>query len=186
MNDFELYFRLGLEHILNVGAIDHILFLTALIMVFKITEWRKLFWLVTLFTIAHTTSLMLSVFGVLKIDGELIEKLILITILITALSNIWIKNPKNLHQTHYYFSFFFGLIHGLGFAKDFKMMLTGQSEKIYPLLSFALGIELAQILLGLIILLFFWLLINMLKYSKREVILLFSGLIMGYTLALLA
>ncbi len=185
MNDFQLYFRLGLEHILNIGAIDHILFLTALIMVFKITEWRKLFWLVSLFTIAHTTSLMLSVYGVLKIDGALIEKLILVTILITALSNIWVKNPKNLHQLHYYFSFFFGLIHGLGFAKDFKMMIAGQGKKLFSLLSFALGIEVAQIFLGLLILLFFGLLINTLKYSKREVVLLFSGLIIGYTLALL-
>ncbi len=185
MNEFQLYFELGLEHILNWSSIDHILFLTALIMVFSLKDWRKLLTLVTLFTIAHTTSLILSVYGVLKIPNQLIETLILITILITALSNVIFRNEKILAQIHYYFSFLFGLIHGLGFASDFKMMIAGQSHKLFPLLAFALGIETAQIILGIIILLFLGLLPKFTRLSHREWQLILSGAIIGYVVALL-
>lgn len=185
MNDFQLYFKLGLHHILNWSSIDHILFLLALILVFTFKDWRKLLYLVTFFTIAHTTSLLLSVYGVIQVDENLIETLILWTILITALSNIVITNRKTLTQVHYYFSFLFGLIHGLGFAKDFKMIITGQSEKLLPLLEFALGIETAQIILGIIILLVLTILSAIWLKKSRDLYILVSGMIMGYVLALL-
>jgi hypothetical protein len=184
MNDFQLYFKLGLDHILSLSSIDHILFLMALIMVFSYKNWRKLLWLISLFTIAHTSSLLLSVYGFAKLDGQLIEKLILATILITALSNIIIKNDKILHKTHLYFSFLFGLVHGLGFAKDFKMMSVGQANKLLALLSFALGIETAQIALGVLILLAIAILSKVFNLSKREMILLVSGAVLGFVLAL--
>ncbi len=185
MNDFQLYFKLGLSHIISWSSIDHILFLMALIIVFSLKDWRKLLYLVSLFTIAHTTSLLLSVYGVLHVNEALIETLILWTILITALSNILLKNPASLTQVHYYFSFIFGLIHGLGFAADFKMMIAGQSSKLFPLLSFALGIEVAQIILGLIILILMTVLLKIWIKNNRELYILVSGIIVGYVLALL-
>ena len=184
MNDFELYFRLGLNHILSWSSIDHILFLLALIMVFNFKDWRKLLPLVSLFTIAHTTSLLLSVYGYVQIDANLIETLILWTILITALSNILWKNHQVLTRIHYYFSFFFGLIHGLGFASDFKMMIAGQSQKFLPSLEFALGIETAQIIMGFFILIVLAVL-QKIWLNTRETYILISGLIIGYILALL-
>lgn len=186
MNDFELYFRLGLNHILSWSSIDHILFLLALIMVFGFKDWRKLLTLVSLFTVAHTTSLFLSVFGFVHVAVRLIETLILWTILITALSNILWQNPQSLTRIHYYFSFFFGLIHGLGFASDFKMMIAGQSHKILPLLEFALGIETAQIILGILILIVLAVLQKVWLKNTREAYILISGLIIGYVLALLS
>jgi len=185
MNDFELYFKLGLNHILSWSSVDHILFLMALIVVFSFKDWRKLLYLVSLFTLAHTTSLFLSVYGVLKVDENLIETLILWTILITALSNIVLKNQNFITRIHYYFSFIFGLIHGLGFASDFKMMIVGQSKKFFPLLEFALGIETAQIILGLIILIILALLHKLWLKNTRELYSIVSGIIIGYVLALL-
>jgi hypothetical protein len=185
MNDFQLYFRLGLDHILNWSSIDHILFLLALIIIFSLRDWRKLLYLVSLFTVAHTSSLLLSVYGVLQVDESLIETLILWTILITALSNIMINNPGKAVGFHYYFSFFFGLIHGLGFATDFKMMITGQSQKLFPLLSFAAGIETAQIILGTLILIIFMLFGKVLKINRKELYRLVSAVIIGYVLALI-
>ena len=185
MTDFELYFKLGLNHILSWSSIDHILFLLALIMVFSFKDWRKLVTLVSLFTIAHTTSLFLSVFGMVKVPENLIETLILYTILITALSNIVWTDHKLLTRVHYYFSFFFGLIHGLGFASDFKLMIAGQSHKILPLFEFALGIETAQIILGLIILTGLAILQKLWLKNVRESYVLISGIIVGYVLALL-
>ncbi len=185
MNDFQLYFKLGLNHILNIGSIDHILFLMALILVFSFKNWRTLFWLVSLFTIAHTGSLLLSVYGIIAVDELLIEKLVLLTIIITALSNIVFKNDKTLHKTHLYFSFFFGLVHGLGFAKDFKMLAVGQNSKLLSLFSFAIGIETAQIALGLIILTALFVITKFFRFNQREVNLLVSGGIIGFVLALL-
>jgi hypothetical protein len=77
------------------------------------------------------------------------------------------------------------LIHGLGFAKDFKMIITGQSEKLLPLLEFALGIETAQIILGIIILLVLTILSAIWLKKSRDLYILVSGMIMGYVLALL-
>jgi len=185
MNDFQLYFKLGLDHILSRSSVDHILFLWALILVFNLKDWRKLLNLVSLFTLAHTTSLLLSVYGVLHIDESLIDTLILWTILITALSNIIFKKEAVLTQIHYYFSFIFGLIHGLGFASDFKMMIAGQSAKFLPLLEFALGIETAQIILGLVILTLIGLLSRFWFKNKWELYVLVSGIIIGYVVALL-
>ncbi len=184
MNDFRLYFQLGLDHILSIGSIDHILFLMALILVFSFKNWRTLLWLVSLFTVAHTSSLLLSVYDVVKVDEALIERLILFTILITALSNIIFKNDRILHKTHLYFSFIFGLIHGLGFAKDFKMLAIGQTNKLLSLFSFAIGIETAQIALGIIILTILLAIIKLFGFNKREINLLVSGGIMGFVLAL--
>ncbi len=185
MNDFQLYFKLGLSHILSWSSIDHILFLWALIIVFSLKDWRKLLYLVSLFTVAHTTSLFLSVYGVLQVNEALIETLILWTILITALSNIIFQNQQTLTKIHYYFSFIFGLIHGLGFATDFKMMMAGQTSKLLPLLFFAAGIETAQIILGLGILIVTGLLVKIWLKNTRELYILASGIIIGYVLALL-
>jgi hypothetical protein len=185
MNDFQLYFRLGLNHIISWSSIDHILFLLALIIVFSLRDWRKLLYLVSLFTVAHTSSLILSVYGILQVDETLIETLILWTILITAFSNLAINNPRQVAGIHYYFSFFFGLIHGLGFATDFKMMITGQSQKLFPLLSFAAGIEIAQIILGSIILIVFLILNKIIKINQKELYRLISAVIIGYILAII-
>ena len=184
MSDFELYFKLGLNHIISWASTDHILFLLALIMVFHFKDWKKLLTLVSLFTIAHTTSLFLSVFGFIHVAENLIETLILWTIMITALSNILLTNQNLLTRVHYYFSFFFGLIHGLGFAADFKMMIAGQSQKIFPLLEFALGIETAQIILGILILIVLAVLQKLWLKNIREWYILISGIIIGYVLAL--
>ena len=185
MNDFQLYFKLGLQHILSWSSVDHILFLMALIVVFSLKDWRKLLTLVSLFTLAHTTSLILSVYGVLHVNEALIETLILWTILITALSNLLFSNHTTVTKVHYYFSFFFGLIHGLGFAADFKMMIAGQKAKLLPLLEFALGIETAQIILGIAILLLIAVLGRLWTKNNPELTVLVSGIIIGYVLALL-
>ena len=186
MNDLQLYIRLGFQHILSLSSWDHILFLWALVVVFRFKQWRKLLLLVTLFTIAHTTALLLSVYGVLQVDETLIEKLILGTILVTALTNIFITRRNFLNQIHYYFSFFFGLIHGLGFATDFKMIIAGQADKLLPLLEFATGIETAQIILGLFIISAGALLTGVLKIKEREYILSVSAVIAGYVLCRLS
>ncbi len=183
MNDFELYFKLGLNHILSFSSWDHILFLLALIIIFEIKEFKKILVVTGLFSLAHTTSLFLSAFNYIRIDENLIETLIVYTIIITSISNIFIKNRKIIHQTHYVFSLLFGLIHGLGFAKDFKLLIAGQSDVSFPLLEFTLGIEMAQIIVAFVILVFSFVCIKILGIPQKEYIKILSALVIGYSLA---
>ena len=72
MADFWFYTRLGFFHVLDPGGYDHVLFLMALALPFSFLQWKKVFWLATLFTVTHCISLALAAFGLVEIDaGEL-------------------------------------------------------------------------------------------------------------------
>ncbi len=88
MADFTLYFRLGISHISDLQGYDHILFIVALCAAFSFSEWKKVLILVTAFTIGHSLTLALSTLNILLVPGEIIEFLIPVTILLTALSNV--------------------------------------------------------------------------------------------------
>ena len=85
MDDFILYFKMGLTHVLDFSAYDHILFLIVLAVIFTNFQWRKVIWLVTLFTLGHSITLALSAYKILEVRMDLIEFLIPLTIFITGL-----------------------------------------------------------------------------------------------------
>lgn len=150
MQDFYFYIKLGLNHVLDFGAYDHILFLMALALPFTFRSWKKVVLLATLFTIAHCLSLFLSVYGIVVMDVALIEFLIPVTILGTALFNlIYIKSMVENRSLglHIFATIFFGLIHGFGFSNYFNMLMAEEEEKLGSLLGFATGIEIAQVLI---------------------------------------
>ncbi len=91
MEQVLFYFELGLTHVLDPQAYDHVLFLAALALPFQLKEFTKVVWLATAFTLAHCTSLALSVYKVIEIDSSIIEFLIPVTIVITAVFNILIE-----------------------------------------------------------------------------------------------
>ena len=178
MDDFMLYFKMGFNHVLDFSAYDHILFLIVLAVVFNFKQWRKVLWLVTLFTLGHSITLALSAFEIIKIKVAVIEFLIPLTILITGLVNIITiyKTAKGNENINLLFALFFGLIHGLGFSNYFKMMVGQEEDKLFPLVNFALGIEGAQIIIVLGIL-SIGVLILRIKKIKREYWILISSLI---------
>ena len=149
MNDFIFYFQQGLDHILDINGIDHMLFILAMVVFFDIKQWRRLLILVTAFTLGHSVTLALSSFNIVQIDSGLIELLIPITIIITCANNI-IKTRKE-QRTNYMFLYglvlFFGLIHGLAFSNFLKMSLFEGDSILLPLLGFNLGIEIGQLLI---------------------------------------
>lgn len=150
MNDFVFYIQQGFYHVLDINALDHVLFFIALSVVYTFKDWKKAFWLITSFTIAHSITFGLSVYGKISVGINLVEFLIPITILIPVLINIYHALNKSVikkDNTNVYFSFFFGLIHGLGFSNFFKMLLDEGDNKLLPLLNFSIGIELAQIVI---------------------------------------
>src|SRR5690606_17345582 len=122
MSQFQLYFKLGVQHILDINGFDHVLFVIVLCAVYLLRDWRKILILVTAFAIGHSITLALKTFGLVSINGGLVEFLIPITIAVTAFFNITKPRPSggNSVQANYFFALFFGLIHGLSFSNSLR------------------------------------------------------------------
>ncbi len=188
MQDFWFYIKLGLDHVLDFSAYDHILFLSALAIPFAFKSWKKVLLLATVFTITHCLSLGLSVYGVVAMDVGLIEFLIPLTILLTALFNLIYMKSADGHKTillHLIATAFFGLIHGFGFSNYFNMLMSGEEEKLSPLLGFATGIEISQLIIVLSILALAFLVQTIFKVKQTIFVVVGSILIVLVTIPML-
>ena len=187
MDEFILYFKMGLNHVLDFSAYDNILFLIVLAVVFNFNQWKKVLWLVTLFTIGHSVTLALSAYGILKVNMDMIEFLIPLTIFITGVVNVLTakKSSSGKENINLIFAVFFGLIHGLGFSNYFKMMIGKEEDKLFPLLEFALGIEAAQIIIVLGILIIGTILQNFFRVTRRDWILVCSSVVIGFAIQMM-
>jgi len=187
MNDFIFYFKMGLFHVLDIKAYDHILFLIVLAAVYQFKQWKKVLWLITLFTIGHSITLALSTYGVLNVNAKLVEFLIPLTIFITGLMNVLTAKKASVgkENQNLFFALFFGLVHGLGFSNYFKMMIGRSNDKLIPLLEFALGVEAAQIIIVLLILLTGSLLQSILGVNRRDWILVASSIVIGIAIQMM-
>lgn len=184
MEEFWLYFSLGREHIADLSGYDHILFVAALCLRYSYSDWKKLLILVTAFTIGHSITLALSVLNVFSLPGNWIEFLIPLTIIITALSNVWQKAPKPGQRFPfiYFLALFFGLIHGLGFSNYLKGLLGHNENIVFQLLAFNLGLELGQILIVAVLLILTFVALRLFRMNSREYVVLFSGAVFGIAL----
>ncbi|TFG79109.1 MAG: HupE/UreJ family protein [Flavobacteriales bacterium] len=188
MQDFWFYIQMGLHHVLDFNAYDHILFLAALAAPFSFEHWKPVLLLATVFTFAHCLSLTLSVFGLLVVDVDLIEFLIPVTIFLTAVFNLIYQYAEKKHKNlglHLIATAFFGLIHGFGFSNYFKMLMAEEEEKFTPLLGFATGIELSQLVIVLCVLFISYLLHFLFKVKQTSFVLIASILILLVTIPML-
>ena len=168
MSDFLFYLNLGWEHIISLDALDHQLFILVLVAVYFYKDWRKILLLVTAFTIGHSITLAFSVLDVFRLPSALVEILIPITIVLTALDNILLReNRQKLMQINYVLALFFGLIHGLGFANTARMAMAAEQTIAVPLLGFNIGLELGQITVVVLIMTLFFLLSKFLKLQQK-------------------
>ncbi|MFM2269334.1 MAG: hypothetical protein RL757_2775 [Bacteroidota bacterium] len=152
---FSVYFAMGRDHILTIEAYDHIAFLIAMCALYRFSEWKKILILVTAFTIGHSFTLAMAAYKVFTPNYDVVEKLIPITIILTAAWNIWKVNtdksadssPKRLlslpNLGHYGAALVFGLVHGLAFSNQF--IATEPAEAVTSLLAFNIGIEAGQL-----------------------------------------
>ncbi|MGB0981634.1 MAG: HupE/UreJ family protein [Winogradskyella sp.] len=188
LNDFWFNVKIGINHVLDFNGYDHVLFLVLLAVPYIFKHWKRVFWLVSLFTFGHTLSLVLASYNKVSLGDNLVESLIPITILLTAIYNIFTAHKKDKKQTLNLISLItlgFGLIHGLGFAREFKM-LAGQSEnKLELLIAFALGIEVAQIIIVFIVLVSGFVVQTFFRCSKRDWVVVLSSIVLGLVLPLL-
>jgi hypothetical protein len=189
MSEFLIYFQIGLQHVLDIHAYDHVLFLIALTVPFSFKDWKRMVLLITLFTIGHTMALLLSVFGIIAIKVNVVELLIPITILITAFFNLFTAGKSNKKESInliFFVTLFFGVIHGLGFSNYFKAILGGSAtSKLLPLAEFALGIEAAQIIVVFIVLIVSYIVQTVFRFSKRDWTLVMSAFIIGVVLPMI-
>ncbi|MBL57582.1 MAG: HupE / UreJ protein [Flavobacteriales bacterium] len=171
------FFVTGWEHIVDINAYDHLLFVMTLCAAFQLKQWKQILVIITAFTIGHSCTLILSALDIVPSNTTLIETLIPITIMITAISNI-INYKKETQKSNvrikYAIALVFGLIHGLAFASNFKFMLFSD-DIVMPLFIFNLGIEIGQLFIVLLLMGVLWLYSYVLKKRHFDWNLFFSG-----------
>lgn len=188
---FNSYFQLGFEHILDLDAYDHLIFLVALCALYRIQDWRKILILVTAFTIGHSLTLILAALEIITLPTLLIEALIPITIIITALYNLYAQNRDQNEISvsslylHYLMALFFGFIHGMGFSNQFKALLMKDQSIGALLFPFNLGIEAGQLLIVAGIMLLSYICLTILNVSQQAWIQVISGIAGGLAITLL-
>lgn len=163
---------LGIEHIFL--GYDHILFLLALILLGG--RLRDMVKIVTAFTVAHSITLTLAGLGLLALPPRLIESGIALSIVYVAAENFWIKETSH----RWILTFFFGLVHGFGFANVLRDLGLPSRGLVTSLLAFNVGVEIGQI--AIVALLFpvtVWL---ARQKFRRQVVLAVSGVILLFGL----
>ena len=186
-----MYINLGFQHISDLAGYDHILFLLALCAVYSIDQWRRLFILVTAFTVGHSITLALSSFGWVVIPSHIIEFLIPVTILITAIRNVAVPASDQLTDDqgnmtgHYLVALCFGFIHGMGFSNYFRALMMDSSSITIPLLGFNLGIEIGQLLVVSFIVIVASLVVKFAQVKHRDWNLFISGAAAGISIVLM-
>ena len=185
MGQFELYFQLGVNHILDMSGFDHILFVVVLCSLYPPGHWKKILFLVTAFTIGHSVTLAFATLNLIKVNASLVEFLIPLTIALTAISNILRPQIKNGLQLNCLFAFFFGLIHGLGFSNYLKVLLGNEVSIFNPLFAFNIGLEVGQLVILASFLMFSILLFIWFKVKQRDWTMVISSIVLGMALMMM-
>lgn len=189
MSEFALYFGLGRDHILDYkNGYDHILFVLALCAIYLVRDWKKILILVTAFTFGHSITLALATLQIISVKTALIELLIPVTIFITAFANLFRKvegQQAKAVQLNYLFALFFGLIHGMGFSNYLRAILGRDHSIISQLLAFNMGLEYGQIIVVVLFLVISYILIDLVKVTRRDWRLVLSSAIAGIALILI-
>lgn len=191
--DLSYHFIEGLKHISDINGYDHIVFLIALCAVYDFSQWKRVLWLVTSFTIGHSITLFFAGMDWVGIPSAWAEFLIPCTILITALYNLretkQRRRPRQQNQggaVKYVLALLFGLIHGFGFSNYFRMIrIDEQQNFVADLLMFNLGVELGQILIVFILLLISSIFMSLFRFKHAAWILFTSGIAAGISLILI-
>ncbi|WP_258100127.1 HupE/UreJ family protein [Marinoscillum pacificum] len=186
MTEFQTFYHLGLEHILDKNGYDHIIFVIALCALYQPEDWKQVLVLVTSFTFGHSITLALSTLSIVNVSSDLVEFLIPITIFITAFANLFTKPYGNrVSIRNYVFAGCFGLIHGLGFSNYLKSLLGKDESIVTQLFAFNIGLEVGQILIVAVFLAITFLVVGLLNVSQRDWKMTISSAVAGIALVLI-
>ena len=183
LQDFLFYFKLGWSHIVSLDALDHQLFILALVAIYTAKNLKQVLILVTAFTFGHSLTLLLSVLDIIRFSSKWVEFLIPCTIVITAVSNLFKRNfTGKALNTNYYLALLFGLVHGMGFANSVRFMLAKDQNIGWGLFGFNVGLEIGQIFFVMIILFVTWLSLSFFKVKRRDYIIFLSAAVFSLAL----
>jgi len=188
MSEFAFYFDLGLDHILDLRAYDHIAFIIALAALYQISDWKKVLILVTAFTIGHSVTLALATLKLISVNMDLVEFLIPVTIFITAIANLLV-DEKSIHHrklnVNYVLAGLFGLVHGLGFSNYLQAILGKDESIIGQLFAFNVGLEAGQIIIVGIFLAIAFLAVSIFGVQRRDWKMIVSSIVAGVAFTLM-
>lgn len=145
MERLYFYIQLGFDHVIDLNGLDHLYFIVALSLPFGFKESKKLIWWVTLFTLGHSLSLVGNYYLAYEFSSYWIELLIPITIAISCFP-LLVAQPTKTGLFASILTLIFGLIHGLGFGRYFALLVDPEYAE-WSLCAFAMGVELAQIII---------------------------------------
>jgi len=181
MDTSHFYIDLGLNHVLDLNALDHIYFLIALATPFALKTIKELIIRVTFFTIGHSLALLLNNLYEIPVDYKWIEFLIPTTIALTCIPLILQSRSSNSVNNYRglmsLLTIIFGVIHGFGFANYFYQ-IEKENLNLINLLEFAIGIELAQIIIVFIVILINLIFIKYLGFSSKKWQIIVGGIIL--------
>ena len=181
------YAELGFWHVIDWNGLDHFYFIITLAIPFTFNQSKKLLWWVTLFTLGHTISLIGNFYIQIPVSSYWIEMLIPITIALNTITLFYPKQHNLIINKTLFFPFvtvLFGIIHGLGFGRYFKMLIP-ENDISYSLFSFALGVEFAQIVIVLAVLLLSFIIVKVFKQQKSRWEFLVGALILSQALSMI-
>lgn len=176
------FIKLGIEHILS--GTDHILFVLSILLVY--VSFKREVILLSMFTIAHSISLILAGSGVLTLSSKIVEPVVALSITYVAMTSVFLDKYKMFagHGNKISTVFLFGLFHGLGFAGLMKDISVPDDRLISSLLSFNVGIELGQFMIVATLLPFIYLFRRKPWYPKAikvvAIIISIVGLVWGF------
>ena len=153
------FFVTGWDHIVDVNAYDHVLFVMALCAAYRLVQWRQIVIIITAFTVGHSGTLILCALEVIPTNPDVVDLLIPFTIMLTAVLNVSGRHHEDggmSTKLKYGAALGFGLVHGLASANNFKVILFEDSI-LLPLLLFNLGIEVGQIFIVILLMGALWL-----------------------------
>lgn len=177
MQEFWIYLKLGFTHICDLAGYDHMLFIITLCAFYALKDWKKITILVTAFTIGHSVTLALSALDIFRMPQDLVETLIPVTILLTALHNVYFSSDSETGKRiagNYWLALCFGFIHGMGFSNYFNA-LSGGGGIVKQLLAFNIGLEVGQLLIVAIFFSLYAILNRWKTIDHRDWKLFFSG-----------
>lgn len=180
--DFLTYLEFGFNHIVTFKGYDHIIFLIVLSVPYEFKDWKRVFTLISLFTIAHSITLLLSIYNIVHFDHALITFLMPITILIAAIFNVFSAGKKvKQHRINILLlaTVFLGMMHGFAFATDFASILGSGDNKMISLVEFGLGIELGQMLVVFLFMFLGFLGQTIFRFSTRDCVMVMSSIVIG-------
>ena len=187
MENLSFYLDLGFWHVIDLQGLDHLYFIVTLALPFTFNALRQLIGWVTLFTLGHTLSLIGNFYAEIPISGYLIELLIPITIALSALHLLLPDKKKQKINNPLFFGILtlaFGIIHGLGFGRYFEM-LSPYDAVSTSLFSFALWVELAQLVIVIAVLALNRLVLQNLQWNTFKWQLIIGAMILSQALGII-